>query len=752
MHALAGRRRRARAVMAMALIAGTLGATGAVIASPGLETVAGAASCPQAGTVVTCTFTYTGSIQTLTVPAGVTSVQIAAVGAPGASVSVTGISTLGGKGGTANASAEVTSRSTLEVVVGGRGYPYLTSNDDGGGFGGGGGGWGSTGSGGGGASAVYTSCSTCTDTVNVLDVAGGGGAAGFVGYTPGVTPTAPLTVLAGGAGGNAGSPGTSGTGSVAGTGGGGGGAGSLTEGGANGSAGQPRTGATGQHPGVAGEAGGYLYGGYGGYDGGGGGGGGYFGGGGGGSGANETGYSAGDGGGGGGSSYAPGGKTGVAPSLTTSPSVIISYRAPRRTFYVTAHGTSSDGCQLTHPCPTIQDAVSAATGATASESGLRVTITVAGGTYNGDVTVTASKLASLVIKGAGQSTTTVTGGGSTRDFSVAGGTVTLSGLSIDDGHVSTAPPGGGGVAISGGNVTLTGDTFAHNFAAAGGGVSNDGGTATLTDDTFVDDVAGVGGGVFNVGTVTLTDDTFVDDAATGGGALFNQGGPANVTDDTFSGDSGATGGGAIFNYTGGTAEVTDSLFNASSCADTAATLTGNYDVTTSATCKVGTKSVLRSTLDLATSLEHNTSLGPETLALGPTSPAIDRVPAKFCRVKNDERGATRPGISGQTSCDAGAYELQHTPSTLTQGMPTSGSVAHGKKKSFQLAATNTRAITGTIQFAATPASLPGGVTVSSAGKISVGTTTAVGSYTLRGTDSDPVHDTGSWTFNLHVTT
>jgi fibronectin-binding autotransporter adhesin len=415
--------------------------------------------------------------------------------------------------------------------------------------------------------------------------------------------------------------------------------------------------------------------------------------------------------------------------------------------YVSHSGTKTSGC--TGPgktaCQTTQEGV-----AVAEEfPGDALTVTVAAGTYNGGVTVTASKLASLTVRGSGQASTKVTGDGTTRDFLVTGGKVTLSALSIDGAHVTTSPPGGGGVANTGGTVILTEDTFANDFGADGGGLSNNSGSATVFDDTFSDDSGGDGGGVFALGPTTLTDDTFVHDAATGGGGVFNQG-LASMRDDTFLDDIGATGGGGFYNVTGGTLTVVGSIFDASTCANTAATVSGNDDVTTSATCKLGSKSIVATALDLASTLAPNTSGGPETLALGPTSPAIDRVPANACRLKTDERGDPRPGISDQTSCDAGAYELQHTPGTLTQGTPSSGSVAHGKKRAFQLSVTNTAAVTGKIHFTATPVSLPSGVTVSSTGKISVGASTTVGSYRLTGSDSDPVHDTGSWTFELHV--
>ena len=59
------------------------------------------------------TFSYTGAMQTYTVPAGVTSIQIEAFGAQGGGV-------FGGNGGQAIAEVPVTPGATLEVYVGGQ--------------------------------------------------------------------------------------------------------------------------------------------------------------------------------------------------------------------------------------------------------------------------------------------------------------------------------------------------------------------------------------------------------------------------------------------------------------------------------------------------------------------------------------------------------------------------------------------------------------------------------------------------------
>ena len=234
-------------------------------------------------------FTYTGSEQTFTVPAGVSSIQVVAIGGHGGN---------GGKGGASGGAAaevqgelSVKSGTVLYVEVGGEGVsgrgPLHAGGFNGGAAGAGGGG---------GASDVRTaSRSTGLSPDTRLIVAGGGGGAGQTG-----TMGAGTGGAAGEAGGNI----------------------PLNEGGGAGTAGSGGSGGIGKC--VSGIAGALGLGGAGGdcenFDGGGGGGGGYYGGGGGGAGSFFGG-----GGGGGGSSLIPAGGTGTLASSTAQPEIQISY-------------------------------------------------------------------------------------------------------------------------------------------------------------------------------------------------------------------------------------------------------------------------------------------------------------------------------------------------------------------------------------------------------------------------------------------
>ncbi|MCD4658090.1 MAG: choice-of-anchor D domain-containing protein, partial [Planctomycetes bacterium] len=185
------------------------------------------------------TFTYTGSAEQWTVPAGVASIVVECYGAEGGS----NYSRVPGKGGKAEATVPVTPGDTINVYVGGKGGG--TGTGVGGWNGGGlGGGYNNYTAGGGGASDIRIGGTALTDRKVVggagggaawdtqpgrpLGGAGGGltGGNGTAGYNSG--PGLGGTQTAGGAGGRSATPGTLGVGgrgvgtSLGGAGGGGG--------------------------------------------------------------------------------------------------------------------------------------------------------------------------------------------------------------------------------------------------------------------------------------------------------------------------------------------------------------------------------------------------------------------------------------------------------------------------------------------------------------------------------------------------
>jgi hypothetical protein len=85
--------------------------------------------------------------------------------------------------------------------------------------------------------------------------------------------------------------------------------------------------------------------------------------------------------------------------------------------------------------------------------------------------------------------------------------------------------------------------------------------------------------------------------------------------------------------------------------------------------------------------------------------------------------------------------------TLTQGNPTSATVAHGGGYSGQLTVTNA---TGTVTYTETSSGHSTDVVVTSTGAISAATSLAPGIYTVSGGDSDTNGDTGTWNFTLTI--
>ena len=301
---------------------------GSVVAAAGLGLLGSAparalpANCSQSGFTVTCT--YTSGPNSFTVPNGVGTVHVVAVGGKGAdsytdAVNHIVFSAPGGYGARVTGDLTVNGGDTLWAVVGGNGEENVKGANGGGNSGGFG-----IGGGGGGASDVRTSP---TDLATRLIVAAGGGGAGIPASDDGL----------GGAGGSAGQPGLAGAdigpvNGVSGTGGTGGGPGASNAGGAGGAGGT----ATGDpnEPGCAGGDGAIGLGGNGGFSltaecisGAGGGGGGLYGGGAGGGGGLPFALSAGSGGGGGGSSLVPNGGT-FSVDGTAVPEVVISYAVP----------------------------------------------------------------------------------------------------------------------------------------------------------------------------------------------------------------------------------------------------------------------------------------------------------------------------------------------------------------------------------------------------------------------------------------
>jgi hypothetical protein len=199
------------------------------------------------------------------------------------------------------------------------------------------------------------------------------------------------------------------------------------------------------------------------------------------------------------------------------------------------------------------------------------------------ITLTSGELditKNLTIQGPGAGQMTISGGGSSRVFEVAGKTtVTLSGLTISNG---AAAGGGGGIYIdSGGTLTISNSTLIKNTATTGafggGGIYNSG-TLTLNNSTLSSNTAAFdGGAIDNVGTLTISGCTLSGNSANspvgagvyGGGAILNgHGGNLSITNSTLSGNSDTNGyGGAIYCLGGSTLTLTNCTLSSNTAYD-----------------------------------------------------------------------------------------------------------------------------------------------------------------------------------------
>lgn len=267
-------------------------------------------------------------------------------------------------------------------------------------------------------------------------------------------------------------------------------------------------------------------------------------------------------------------------------------------------------------------------------------------------------------------------------FSVTGTIVLSQGELVVDTDVTITGPGANSLALdgnlasrvlrvnSGVTATISGLTIQNGVSRGGGGILNEeSATLAVTDSTLSGNSAFFnGGGIVNgfFGTVTLTNSTLSGNIAGpggnsaffGGGGIFNAG-TMTVTNSTLSGNIAGTGGG-IYNFatlTLASSIVAHSL-NGGNC-DGNPLISQGDNLSSDATCVV---------TDPALNDRNNTDplLDPDglqdnggptlTLALQPTSPAVDGVLHNVCpRPATDQRGVRRP-VGAR--CDIGAFEFE----------------------------------------------------------------------------------------------
>ncbi|MBQ2790796.1 MAG: hypothetical protein IJE97_14265, partial [Thermoguttaceae bacterium] len=201
---------------------------------------------------------------------------------------------------------------------------------------------------------------------------------------------------------------------------------------------------------------------------------------------------------------------------------------------------------------------------------------------------------SLTIDGTGANVV-VSGASASRIATVARGTVSVFGLTFENGSANL-----GGAIYNAANLTLTNVSVKNSSATEDGGAIYNalGGELTLADVEIVGasatnggaiynagtlnggnvDISGsnaaYGAGLYNVGTAAFAGASFVDGVATAqGGAIYNDGGELVVDDASFVGNQ-ATYGGALVNYQG-VATIADATFTANKATSSAGAI-DNY--------------------------------------------------------------------------------------------------------------------------------------------------------------------------------
>jgi predicted outer membrane repeat protein len=169
---------------------------------------------------------------------------------------------------------------------------------------------------------------------------------------------------------------------------------------------------------------------------------------------------------------------------------------------------------------------------------------------------------------------------STQLFVLSGGTLSLSGLTLQNGSASrtgfpsseggaifsqnaslsvssstfssnSGHSAGGAIESLAGNLSVSSSTFSSNSAGAGGAIDISGSTTTLSSSSFSGNSSSLGGAIYNNnihGTVSVSSSSFSSNVSNDGGAIRNDG-TMSVSSSSFSSNSAPGGGegGAITN-------------------------------------------------------------------------------------------------------------------------------------------------------------------------------------------------------------
>ena len=252
-----------------------------------------------------------------------------------------------------------------------------------------------------------------------------------------------------------------------------------------------------------------------------------------------------------------------------------------------------------------------------------------------------------------------------------GGLWNINVLAVSSGTVvaRNSAPNGGGIANMG-VMTLTQMALSSNHATASGDVARGGGLYNASIATLArvevssNDAGTFGGGLFNdsEASASLVNVTLYGNSApSGGGGIMSNGATAlQISFSTLSGNSSnATLGGGLVVLSSG-ANVKNSIFANNPGGNCPSFVhSDGYNLEDANTCHFAASTDMTNTVPLLGNLTLNAPGSNQTMAIGPGSPAFNRIPGAACTdyagaaVTTDQRGAPRPMGSG---CEIGAFE------------------------------------------------------------------------------------------------
>jgi hypothetical protein len=230
--------------------------------------------------------------------------------------------------------------------------------------------------------------------------------------------------------------------------------------------------------------------------------------------------------------------------------------------------------------------------------------------------------------------------------------------------------GGGIYNANAGMLTVSKSAISDNFGdVTGSGIDNEG-TATISNSTLSGNFGGTLATIENGGTLTVINSTLSGNE----GGIFS-GGTATISNSTLSGNRATDG--PLFGALAGTGFTVKNTLVANSvggpnCDFFGSIISEGHNLSDDGSCNfAGTGDLNNTPAGLDPGGLKNNGGPTQTMALLPTSPAVDAIPLSpinYCTltdgitpVATDQRGVIRPQGVG---CDIGAYELATARSLL----------------------------------------------------------------------------------------